>query len=596
MPLKFFAKKGRIEVGIDEVGRGCIAGRVYAAAVIIPPHGFSSYLASQIKDSKKLSRKKRAELKILIEKESLDFGIGYCEAEEVDELNILKATFEAMHRALDFLKVVPDFILIDGNSFTSQIADTYGHDIPYECVVKGDSIYMSIAAASILAKEEHDEYIEYLLSKNDKLKVYDWGHNMCYPTAKHLEAIKKYGLSEHHRKTFAPCKKVLDATAVITFPYKRNFLDTRLLWENAATLNLAFLQTPIFEEKLASLKIDEKIKPNRPACPNFEWQYDGKPTFIIIKDEAYEKIDKLVDYFSERQRMSSHKKGEISPLQYFEENRDILIKKVRRSIETSNFRRKLASDETSNFRRKLAFEETLNANFEHLLREEIYASAKECSAFKITVSKFIYQMFKSKVVLDPSAGWGDRLIGAAAAGVTTYHGVDPNSDLSTAYKEILEFLDAEGKIEFSESSRVITEDFLKVENLRSKERYDTVFTSPPFYDYEIYQEGVANASKQSIFGNDNLDKWLQNFMYPYLSKAWSYLNKEGVFLLYMCDVGRGGNVGHGGGEGDVSKYKYMEKILAYMKKIHATYKGVIGIRNFSAHPNRTFPLWVWKKI
>src|ERR1700691_708160 len=138
--LSPYHTKDIYEIGVDEVGRGCIAGRVYAATVMLPIEGLPKFLAKELKDSKKLSAKKRAYLKPLIEKHVLDFGIGYCEVEEIDEMNILNATYEAMHRAIDFLSIKPEHILVDGNRFKSRIVDTWGEDIPFTCIVKGDNI------------------------------------------------------------------------------------------------------------------------------------------------------------------------------------------------------------------------------------------------------------------------------------------------------------------------------------------------------------------------------------------------------------------------------------------------------------------------
>jgi ribonuclease HII len=190
MSLKaFFHKNNKFEAGCDEVGRGCLAGPVVAAAVILPQNFAHSYLT----DSKKLSSSKRAELVDVIKKESIAWAIAECSPEEIDQVNILKASFWAMHRALDQLKQKPDFLLIDGNRFTPY------PEISHECIVKGDSKYFSIAAASILAKEYRDSLMRDLAEIHPH---YGWERNVGYPTKKHREGIQKLGITEHHRKSF----------------------------------------------------------------------------------------------------------------------------------------------------------------------------------------------------------------------------------------------------------------------------------------------------------------------------------------------------------------------------------------------------------
>ncbi len=200
--MKKFYHKDRIEVGIDEVARGCLAGPVFSAAVIWPHEIDEEYrhMEDMIKDSKKLSRKRRAVLREFIENFSLDYSVAYVDAEEIDKVNILNATHNAMHKAISNLNIVPDHLLIDGNSFKPY----YHNDelIDNTCVIEGDKTYISIAAASILAKEYHDDYIKELCKNDEKLNRYDWCNNMCYGTKKHLDAIKEYGITKYHRKTF----------------------------------------------------------------------------------------------------------------------------------------------------------------------------------------------------------------------------------------------------------------------------------------------------------------------------------------------------------------------------------------------------------
>ena len=187
--------KYKLIAGVDEVGRGCLSGPVVSAAVILKP-GFSD---KRIKDSKLIkSQKKREEIEAIIKENSVAWATGVCSPEEIDRHNILQATFISMRRALDSLFAIPDFLMIDGNSFPG-----YGN-IPYECYIKGDALHASISAASILAKTYRDRL---MVSLSKEYPDYLWEKNMGYGTRDHMEAIKKIGLSEHHRKTF--CTKFI---------------------------------------------------------------------------------------------------------------------------------------------------------------------------------------------------------------------------------------------------------------------------------------------------------------------------------------------------------------------------------------------------
>jgi len=182
-------KVGCVEAGCDEAGRGCLAGPVFAAAVVLPP-GFS---CGELNDSKQLTEKKRDALRVLIEKNALSYAVASCSAQEIDEMNILWASVEAMHRALQKLSLLPDHIIVDGNRFRS-----FG-TIPHTCVIQGDAKYQSIAAASILAKTYRDEYMRRL---HEEYPQYDWARNKGYPTRSHREAIKQQGITPFHRKSF----------------------------------------------------------------------------------------------------------------------------------------------------------------------------------------------------------------------------------------------------------------------------------------------------------------------------------------------------------------------------------------------------------
>jgi ribonuclease HII len=184
-----FHTKGIVEAGCDEAGRGCLAGPVVAAAVILPTD-FSNEL---LNDSKKLSDKQRYQLRPIVEKEALAYAVGIVSNEEIDEINILNASFLAMHRALDELEIRFDEILVDGNRFNPYL------DKPHHCIIKGDGKYLSIAAASILAKTYRDDIMKML---HEDYPLYDWHKNMGYPTKKHRAAIQEHGINEHHRKSF----------------------------------------------------------------------------------------------------------------------------------------------------------------------------------------------------------------------------------------------------------------------------------------------------------------------------------------------------------------------------------------------------------
>lgn len=188
MLLPFF-KEGVVEAGCDEAGRGCLAGHVFAAAVILPP----DFRNELLNDSKQLNEKQRYELRCIIEKEAVDWAVGIVTYDEIDQINILNASILAMHRALDKLSVRPENIIVDGNKFKKY------NDVPYQTIVKGDGKFMSIAAASILAKTYRDDYMKDI---DKEFPLYNWKKNKGYPTKEHREAIKKYGISPHHRKSF----------------------------------------------------------------------------------------------------------------------------------------------------------------------------------------------------------------------------------------------------------------------------------------------------------------------------------------------------------------------------------------------------------
>ena len=194
--------EGKIEAGCDEAGRGCLAGSVYAAAVILPP----DYQNELLNDSKQLTEKRRYELREIIERDAVAWAVGIVTPEEIDKINILNASILAMHRALDQLKVRPEAIIVDGNRFKPYRdplpAPPKGGEqlpLPHTTIVKGDGKYLSIAAASILAKTYRDDYMNELAREYPQ---YDWLSNKGYPTKKHRDAIKQYGITPYHRKSY----------------------------------------------------------------------------------------------------------------------------------------------------------------------------------------------------------------------------------------------------------------------------------------------------------------------------------------------------------------------------------------------------------
>lgn len=189
MGLELKLTNCEFECGTDEAGRGCLAGPVTAGAVILPDNFKNSFL----NDSKQLSESKRVALRTIIEQEAISFSFSNVYQEEIDAINILNASILAMHQAIDELKIIPEFIIVDGNRFKPY------KGIPHQTVIKGDGKYLNIAAASILAKTYRDDY---MCQIHDEYPMYNWKQNKGYPTQEHREAIKKYGITKYHRKSF----------------------------------------------------------------------------------------------------------------------------------------------------------------------------------------------------------------------------------------------------------------------------------------------------------------------------------------------------------------------------------------------------------
>lgn len=193
MLLPYYTQ-GIIEAGCDEAGRGCLAGSVYAASVILPP----DYSHPLLNDSKQLTAKQRYKLREDIERDAISWAVGIVTAQEIDAMNILRASITAMHRAVDSLKVRPEALIIDGNRFYPY-KDAQGNTVPHTTIVKGDGKYLSIAAASILAKTYRDDYMREL---HQQYPQYGWDRNAGYPTRQHRDAIRQFGITPVHRKTF----------------------------------------------------------------------------------------------------------------------------------------------------------------------------------------------------------------------------------------------------------------------------------------------------------------------------------------------------------------------------------------------------------
>jgi len=188
--LLLYLQEGRLEAGCDEAGRGCLAGPVFAAAVILP----ANFENDLLNDSKKLTEKQRYALRPVIEQQALAFAVGIVDNYDIDRINILNASFLAMHRAIDQLYLKPEYLLIDGNRFKAYPM------IPHTCIVKGDGKYLSIAAASILAKTYRDDY---MVAIHQEFPQYDWLKNKGYPTLHHRKVVREIGITPYHRKTFA---------------------------------------------------------------------------------------------------------------------------------------------------------------------------------------------------------------------------------------------------------------------------------------------------------------------------------------------------------------------------------------------------------
>ena len=336
------------------------------------------------------------------------------------------------------------------------------------------------------------------------------------------------------------------------FPYKRVFIDPEELWVNTCTLDLVPIEV---------IEIPENRDGWSPLPRGVEWGFglDSQRQVLafVTGNNCYNRINKLVDYFSEEARMKANRKGCPSPYDFYHNNYPAILEKAKKDMEA--YKQGVSS-----------YPSPHGDHLEYWVREEIYLMNKECTTFKISVTKALMKFFGSQIVLDPSAGWGDRLLGSVAAGVKLYHGVDPNPRMRKAYDDMIAFTKKHNP---QTVVNVTTEDFLKIE--LQPESYDTVFTSPPYFDYEEY----APDPRQSISGRPTIGKWLHEFFLPYLRKAWNALVKGGHMIIYISDTKTG---------------KFCKPMLDYAKKeLHGQYLGVIAMTNETR--NWGYPIWVWRK-
>jgi len=340
------------------------------------------------------------------------------------------------------------------------------------------------------------------------------------------------------------------------FPYKSSFYDKNLLWENVK--NLDSITPEIVEVS------PEWYFPG----PNLTYQFQNlknNETIGFVYDEnSYDNINVLVDYYTEPVRMTANRKKCVSPLEYFNANYDTLLIEAKKYQDDNKLTPPLVTGD--------------EIKLKYYLREAIYTHATECTTFKINVSKAIFKYFKSRIVLDPSAGWGDRIIGAAGADVRVYHGIDPNPDLQSGYTELIKDINTTlANVPNFKPGRfkLIKGDFLQMKI--TSNGYDTVFTSPPFFDYEIYNKSDPG---QSVNQYPTLPEWIEHFLKPYLNKCGDALVINGYLILYIADT----------------RDQYFEKMHKHITQVMKfTYIGCAAIISEQRF-NRAAPLWCYRKV
>lgn len=353
------------------------------------------------------------------------------------------------------------------------------------------------------------------------------------------------------------------------FPFKRNSVDPNPLFTNLVSR----------DDGVMTRKINNKDRIRTNGFPPvYDFSVRGKPdirpSIIFDKtDDTWENFTLLSEYFSERVRFQSRVKGNISMLEWFEENKDRLIEnylKLKRSPSGDD-------DELVEAFKGLSLKESFRelANdyeFSEYVWDQSYKSGlKIPTGFSNVIAKALYKFFDSKIVLDPSAGWGDRLLGAIAS-VDEYHGVDPNTKMAPVYKEIIDFsFSNERELPVNKNKnkfKVFTEDFLEFRVRRGY--YDTVMTSPPYFDYEIY----TDEETQSVSRFPDLDDWVENFIFPYLDKCVKALKKDGNLVLHLSDTSKG---------------RYMSRIMEHLSA-SLYYRGLLFVGG-----STLVPVWVFQK-
>lgn len=294
---------------------------------------------------------------------------------------------------------------------------------------------------------------------------------------------------------------------------------------------------PIFKNVQKSKPTYAPLEYKVDFATKLPFEFDGQPSPNITRERAeYAFTYALTNIFSEHIRASSRRINGVSAYTYYLKHRQELLEEAGKE-----------------------------ENMKYSMSELIWVRNRIPTLFQVTWAKYIYTMFNAKTVLDPSAGWGDRLLGAAAAGVTTYHGVDPNSKMTSAYKSMIAFVTRMTGMKFG-SFNVRKQSFLDVQI--PSNHYDLCFTSPPYYNYEIYSQD----ENQSIVQHEKLEDWITKFMFPYVTKAVDAVKPGGTFALYMTDTS--------------AMFPYIKRIIDHTNTI-ATYRGVIAFN--------MYPLWVWRK-
>jgi len=329
--------------------------------------------------------------------------------------------------------------------------------------------------------------------------------------------------------------------AIEPFPFKREFIpDPVAIWNK------------ILSSPQPKIKYIDRVTFPQPT-KKYHYRYGKHPAVIITQSDEYS-CNILSDFFTESVRLQANVVDYPSPLDYYSVNYSTIVEKAEQL-------RPVNSDQP----------------LRYWVREAVYSLTKECTNFKIMVVKFLIEFFQVRVILDPSAGWGDRILGAAAAGALVYHGIDPNPALVEPYKDMIQFVseqDPQNKLgPISPRFSLTCQDFLQV-NL-TPESYDCVLTSPPFYNYEIY----SSAPGQSIQNRPTLDSWFTQFLVPYLTKAWMALVSGGYMILYISDVKTG---------------QYTERMADYIRdNFKSEFLGILAICKENLKYGH--PLWVWKK-